>query len=288
MKKKILRIFIPIALLFLITESLHTFVPESDKTNSSILKVHIIDVGQGDAILIESDNQYMLIDAGEKGMSNIVIDYLEETGVNELDYVIATHPHSDHIGGLADVIDYYHVDKIIMPDVVHTSKTFENLLDTISENELKITKPIIGNEYTIGEATFVIIAPNSSYYDALNNYSVGIKLIYKENSFIFAGDAEKESEYEMLECGIDLDADVLKLSHHGSTTSSSQRFLDAVTPSIAIVSAGIDNQYGHPHAEILQAIKERKITLYRTDKEGTIILKADGENIVAVTSRQRE
>lgn len=279
MRKKILRILIPLALLFIFTEYLYITSQDSDKTNSSILKVHIIDVGQGDSILIESVGQYMLIDAGEKGKSNVVIDYLEDRGVKKLDYVIATHPHSDHIGGLADVIDYFQIGKIIMPDVTHTTKTFENLLDTISKNELKLTKPIVGSEYAIGTASFIIIAPNSSYYDDLNNYSVGIKLIYDENSFIFTGDAETESEYEMLENGINLDADVLKHGHHGSSTSSSESFLDAVSPDITIISLGTDNRYGHPHVEILKAIEERKITLYRTDIEGTIVLESDGKNI---------
>lgn len=287
MKKK-LRIFVPIALLLLLTESLFTAAPEGDKTNFSILKVHIIDIGQGDSVLIESDNQYMLIDAGEKGTSSLVIEYLEDSGVKKLDYVIATHPHSDHIGGLVDVINSFQVGKIIMPNVVHTSRTFENLLDTISDHALKITKPIIGNEYAIGEASFIIIAPNSLSYDSLNNYSVGIKLTYEENSFVFTGDAEIESEYEMLENGINLDADVLKLGHHGSSTSNSESFLDAVTPSIAIVSAGIDNQYGHPHVEILESIKEKNITLYRTDTQGTIILESDGKKISAVISHQTE
>lgn len=279
MRKKLLRILIPLTLLFLLTEYLYNASLDSDKTNSSTLKVHFIDVGQGDSILIESDNQYMLIDAGEKGKSNIVIDYLEDTGVKKLDYVIATHPHSDHIGGLSDVIDYFQIGKIIMPGAIHTSKAFENLLDTISDNELKLTKPIVGSEYAIGQASFIIIAPNSSYYDDLNNYSVAIKLVYDENSFIFTGDAEVESEYEMTKNGINLKANLLKLGHHGSTTSSSERFLDSVTPDIAIVSAGQDNKYGHPHVEILKAIEDRDITLYRTDLEGTIVLESDGKNI---------
>lgn len=289
MRRKILRILIPLALIFILTEYLYYTNPDSagthnekiykDDTFSSTLKVHIIDVGQGDSILIESDNQYMLIDGGEKKMSEVVIDYLEDTGVMKLDYLIATHPHSDHIGGLEDVINHFKIGKVIMPDVIHTTKTFENLLDTIAENQLKLTKPIIGNEYAIGEATFVIIAPNSPEYDNLNNYSVGIKLTFDENSFIFTGDAEVESEYEMISNGIDLDADVLKHGHHGSSTSSSDEFLDAVSPDITIVTAGADNKYGHPHREILAAVKKRNITLFRTDIEGTIVLESDGKNI---------
>lgn len=252
---------------------------ENEKNLTSSTKVHIIDVKQGDSILVESDDKYMLIDAGERNQANVVIDYLESVGVKKIDYLIGTHPHSDHIGGLADVIKSFQIGKIIMPNVVHTSKTFEYLLDTISNKDLKITKPIIGNEFNIGAASFVVIAPNSSSYDNLNNYSVAIKLINENNIFIFTGDAEISSENEMLNNGINLDADVLKLGHHGSSTSSGDKFLDVVTPVITIISAGEGNQYGHPHVEILQTLKERNIKLFRTDKQGTIILESDGKTI---------
>jgi|HigsolmetaAR203D_1030402.scaffolds.fasta_scaffold00576_3 competence protein ComEC len=254
---------------------------DNKKTNSSLIKVHFIDVGQGDSILIESGNKYMLIDAGERNKGSIVIDYLETIGVKKLDYIVATHPHSDHIGGLADVINHFNIGKIIMPNAVHTSKTYENLLDTISEKGLKITKAIPGNEYNIGDASFIILAPNGTDYDNLNNYSVVIKLINGNNSFIFAGDAEVQSENEMLKNGLNINADVLKLGHHGSSTSSSAKFLDAVTPDMAIISVGEGNQYGHPDAETLKSIKDREIKLFRTDKQGTIILESDGIKITA-------
>lgn len=251
-----------------------------DNTDTDkILNVHIIDVGQGDSILIQSDNRYMLIDAGERDKGRLVINYLESLGVKKLDYLIGTHPHSDHIGGLADVIRSFEIGKIIMPNVVHTTRTFENVLDAIADKGLRITKPTVGNEFTIGTAAFVIIAPNSADYNNLNNYSVGIKLINGENSFIFTGDAEIESENEILKNGISLDTDVLKLGHHGSSTSSSKNFLDALSPSISIISAGEGNQYGHPHVEILQTHKDRNIKLYRTDKQGTIILESDGNKV---------
>lgn len=253
-------------------------------TETTKLKVHFIDVGEGDSILIETDGKYMLIDAGENDKSQVVISYLDNLGIEKLDYVIATHPHSDHIGGMADVIRHYKIGKVIMPNATHTSKTYENLLDTISDKGLKITKAKVGQEYSLGDASFVILAPKSSDYDSLNNYSVAIKLTYGKNSFIFAGDAETVSENEMLQNdGLDLDADVLKLGHHGSSTSSSDKFLDAVSPDIAVISVGEGNQYGFPHDEVLQAINKRKIKLYRTDKQGTIILESDGSKITANT-----
>ncbi|MDI9508469.1 MAG: ComEC/Rec2 family competence protein [Bacillota bacterium] len=245
----------------------------------SILKIHIIDVGQGNCVLIQSNDQYMLIDAGDWDKGNLVVEYLKSLGIVKLDYLLATHPHSDHIGGMADVINNFQLDKLIMPNVIHTSKTFENLLDTISDNNLRITKPIVGTEYSLGSDQFVIIAPNRSDYDNLNNYSIGIKLTNGDKAFIFTGDAEIESEDEMLENDIDLDADVLLLGHHGSSTSNGERFLDAVSPDIAIISVGEDNQYGHPHDEVLQSVKDRDIKLYRTDKQGTIILVSDGKSI---------
>ncbi|TAH74979.1 MAG: MBL fold metallo-hydrolase [Anaerolineaceae bacterium] len=254
-------------------------IKDADQDSVTIVKVHIIDVGQGDSILIQSDDHYMLIDAGERHKGELVINYLKSLGVKKLDYIIGTHPHSDHIGGLADVILSFDVDKIIMPNVVHTTKTFEDLLDAISDKSLKITKPIIGNEFSLGTASFVIISPNETDYDNLNNYSVGIKLTHGDNTFIFIGDAEVHSENEMLRNGIDLDADVLKLGHHGSTTSSSDSFLDAVTPDISIISAGEGNKYGHPHVETLQKHLDRDIKLFRTDKQGTIILDSDGKTI---------
>lgn len=254
---------------------------EEDEGEQTKLKVHFIDVGQGDSILIQSDDSNMLIDAGEKHYSDTLVGYLKENGVTKLDYVIGTHPHSDHIGGLANIINSFQIGKVIMPNAISTTKTYEELLDTIADNKLKISKPIIGAEYIIGSASFVIIAPYGSDYKSLNNYSVGIKLVHKENSFVFTGDAETYSENEMLQNGIDLRADVFKLAHHGSSTSNSDDFLDAINPIICIISAKKDNSYGHPHVEIMQAMKDRDIHLYRTDEQGTIILESDGNTITA-------
>jgi competence protein ComEC len=247
--------------------------------HSKIMEVHFIDVGQGDAILIEEGNSTMLIDAGENNKGNTVVDYLKSQNVNELDYVIGTHPHSDHIGGLDTVLNTIPVKKVIMPSITHTSKTFEDVLDAIAKNNLTITPAVVGDRYWLGAASFTIIAPNASSYEELNNYSVGIKLTYGSNSFLLTGDAEKLSEEEMQKNGIDLSADVLKLAHHGSAYSSSKKFLDAVNPSYAVISVGADNDYGHPHADTLRAIQDRNIKLYRTDRQGTIVFASDGKNI---------
>lgn len=246
---------------------------------SSLCKVHFIDVGQGDSILIEADDHYMLIDAGENNQGTTVVNYLKEQGVKKLDYVIGTHPHSDHIGGLDTVINSFDIGKVILPDVIHTTKTFEDVLDAIAENGLKITKAAVGNTYSLGASSFTIVAPNASDYDELNDYSVSIKLTNGENSFLFTGDAEKLSEAQMLSNGIDLSADVLKLGHHGSSTSSHDKFLDEVDPVYAVISVGVDNSYGHPHKETLQNLKNRNIKVFRTDIQNTIIFTSDGKNI---------
>jgi len=260
-----------------LTPKEETIPAQSDLTN--IIEVHIIDVGQGDSILIETKDHSMLIDAGENNKGATVLDYLESQNIEKLDYIIGTHPHSDHIGGLDTVIRSIPVSKVIMPNVTHTTKTFEDVLDALKEKKLTITKAVVGDQYTLGPASFQIISPNSECYDELNNYSVGIKLTFADNSFLFAGDAEKLSEDEMRKNGIDLSCDVMKLGHHGSTSSSSSDFLDAVNLTKAIISVGADNEYGHPHEEILQAMKDRNIEVYRTDQQGTLVFTSDGKTI---------
>jgi beta-lactamase superfamily II metal-dependent hydrolase len=253
--------------------------PLETSKRADIVEVHFIDVGQGDAILIEANDATMLIDAGENNKGKVVADYLESQHITKLDYVIGTHPHSDHIGGMDTVLNEFEIDKIIMPSATHTTDTFEDLLDAIKENDLKITRAAVGDQYNLGSATFTIIAPNSPQYEDLNNYSVVIKLTFGNTSFLFTGDAGKMSEEEMLSSGIDLSADVLKLAHHGSAYSSSGAFLDAVNPTYAMINVGKDNDYGHPHAETLQAMLDRNIKVYRTDEQGTVVFTSDGKNI---------
>ncbi len=246
---------------------------------TTFLKVHFIDVDQGDAILIEANGHYMLIDAGQNDKGSTVVKYLNKLGVKRLDYVITTHPHNDHIGGIDTVIDVFKIDNIIMPAVTIDSETYQDVLDAIEAKKVKTTEAKVGNEYNLGEASFIIISPNGTGYDSLNDYSVGIKLTYGSNSFILAGDVQETSEKEMLENGIDLSADVLKLSHHGSSTSNKNSFLDKVDPEYAVISVGTGNKYEHPHSETMQAMKDRKIKVYRTDKQGTIIFTSDGKSI---------
>lgn len=243
------------------------------------MEVHFIDVGQGDAILVEADNAAMLIDAGESNKSSVVTKYLDSQHITKLDYVIGTHPHSDHIGGLNTVLNTYEINKVLLPDVIHTTKTYENVLDTIEKRNLSVTKAQVGNLYYLGSASFTILAPNSDNYEDMNNYSIVIRLKYGDSTFLLTGDAEALSEKEMLSSGMDLSADVLKLGHHGSAYSSCEDFLDAVKPSYAVISLGKDNEYGHPHQRTLRSIHDRNIKLYRTDLQGSIIFNTNGKTI---------
>ena len=252
------------------------------------LAVHFIDVDQGDSILAESDGRYLLIDAGENDQGDKVVVYLQQLGIDTLDYVIGTHPHSDHIGGLDDVIHNFTIGEMILPPVTHTTKTYEEVLDAAKDQGLSVTTPEVGKVYQLGSASFEIIAPNRDYGDDLNNWSVGIKLTNGENSFVMCGDAEAEAESDICDNGIDISADVLKLGHHGSSTSSSDIFLDQVNPEYAVVSCGLGNSYGHPHKETMDKMAEREISVFRTDEQGTVVAVSDGESITWSASAPAE
>jgi competence protein ComEC len=275
-----------ITLLAVLSILINQYITMSDQEASrnapipdGIMEVHFIDVGQGDAIFVETGNSTMLIDAGENSKGSLVREYLISQQVDKLDYVIGTHPHSDHIGGLDTILDSFEVNKVLLPDAVHTTDTFEDVLDSLEKQQLKVTRPVVGDRYSFGDASFTILAPNSSDYADLNDYSISIRLTYGNTSFLLTGDAEKLSEDEMLKNGLDLSAEVLKLGHHGSAYSSNTKFINAVSPSFAVISAGKDNKYGHPHAETLQAMQEHNIKVYRTDEQGSIVFTSDGQTV---------
>lgn len=242
------------------------------------LKVHFLDVGQGDSIFIElPTNETILIDASIKDASDKIINYLKEENVSKIDYVFATHPHSDHIGGMSAVIKAFDIGQIYMPKAVTTTKTYENLLLTIKDKNLKIKTAKTGNTIIdTDDLKLVVLAPNQDSYESLNNYSIVLKLTYKEKSFLFMGDAENLSEKEITG---DVEADALKVGHHGSRTSTSQAFLNKVNPSYAVISVGLNNDYKHPHQEVIDCLEKKNIKIYRTDQNGDIIFTTDGYNI---------
>lgn len=245
------------------------------------MKVHYINVGQGDSILIQVNNKNMLIDAGPKDNKGQLMSYLNSLKIGNLDYIIATHPHEDHIGNMADVINNFKVDNFYAPKVESTTKSFEKMILALKNKNLKINVIKAGvNSIDLGDSTKVsIFSPNKDKYENLNNYSPIIKVEYKENSFLFTGDAEKEVEKDVLSVGYNISADVLKFGHHGSSSSTSEVFFKKVNPSIGVISVGIDNSYGHPHKETLNLIKKNNLTVYRTDIDGNVVLVSDGQNI---------
>jgi len=255
-----------------------TTVEEVSKIKGNI-EVHFIDVGQADSILVKQGDNELLIDAGNNGDGDLVVNYINNLGIEDLEYVIGTHPHEDHIGGLDDVINNIKVENIIMPKTLSTTETYEDVINAISNKGLKVTSPKVGNTFKLGEAECTILSPNDSEYKDLNNYSVALKIVYGDNKFVFMGDNEFLPEHEILGNDIDVSADVLKLGHHGSDTSTSENFLNKVNPEYAVISVGKDNKYGHPSNEILDRLESRNIEVFRTDSQGTIIATGDGRDI---------
>ena len=246
------------------------------------MKVHYIDVGQGDATLVQVNGKNLLIDAGPNKSADSLVEYIKGIGVTTIAHVIATHPHEDHIGGMDEIFDAFEVKNFYSPKVEHTTKTFEKMINAVTNEGLKITtiKAGDGSKIDLGDGTKVeIFSPVDDKYNELNDYSPIMKITFGENSFLFTGDAEKLVEKQVIANGENIDADVLKVGHHGSTTSSSEDFIKEVSPDIAVIPVGEGNDYGHPHKEILELLEKNNINLLRTDFEGTIILESDGENI---------
>lgn len=253
------------------------------------IAVHYIDIGQGDSILITSGDVNMLIDCGEKSESAKLINYLNNCGIQRLDYVIGTHPHSDHMGGMSEIVKTFDIGECIIPEL-HSSDIpntvyYEKFLDAIAEKNVKLSYAELGRNINIGSSVGTIIAPHSPDYGNLNNYSVGLFLKHGNNSFIFTGDAEKQAEKEMIDAGVMLDADVYKVGHHGSDTSSSPEFLEAVSPEYAVISCGTGNSYGHPKDITMENLSKYTDKIYRTDLQGTIIFESDGNDYVIKTER---
>lgn len=271
-------------LLILVLLLLITGCSLNDTERANALEVHFIDVGQADSILIKTSSSSMLIDGGNNSDADKVVKYLESKGIRKLDYIIGTHPHEDHIGGLDEVVNTFEIGKIIMPKVQTNTKTFESLLNAIKNKGLKVTSAKSGLQFELDSKTKgEVLSPIDDKYDEINDYSAVIKLTYGNTAFLFMGDASTLVEKEMLEKGVNLRADVLKVGHHGSKYSTSDDFLKAVSPKYAVISVGIDNAYNHPHEETLK--KLRSINPFRTDKDGTIIITSDGNKISVTKER---
>lgn len=262
-----------------------------------ITNVHYLDVGQGDSILICGSQKNVLIDGGERNQGNAVLADLKEYGIKTIDCIIATHPHSDHIGGLIDVLEYaaqysdLTVKQVIVPEIpendIPTTSVYEDFLNSVEENDLSLTYAEYEMTLELGSGTMTLYPPVSGVdYSSLNDYSVCAHLQCGDISFFFTGDMESESEYDRLEAGLleGVHANVLKAGHHGSSTASSMELLNQLNPDYAVISCGTGNSYGHPHQEALERLNLFCDHIYRTDLDGTITCTTDGTNL-AWTSR---
>lgn len=260
----------------------------TDSTVTGNLEVHFIDVGQGDSILIKQGDHTMMIDFGNNNKGTYLQKYLNEQGITTLDYAIGTHPDADHIGGMDVILYKFDVETVMMPDIASDTNTYRDVIDTCEGKGYEIQHPIAGQSYLLGDAQFQILWPDGGTYSDNNDNSIVIKLSYGENSFLFCADASSKIEEKMIQSGLDVQADVMKLSHHGSSTSSSQAFLQAVNPSYAVISCGYGNTYGHPHRETMTLLQNLNLPFFRTDVQGTIIAYSDGTNLTWNVSKSTE
>ena len=252
------------------------------------VSVHFIDVGQGDSTLIIAPDKTVLIDGGDNGWGPTVLAYLRGQGVSEIDILIATHPHADHIGGLIDVIRELPIGEVIAPELpdalIPTTRTYTNFLLALLERSLSITPAQVGDTRDLGGGAVLTIHGPVRDYAILNDMSVVSRLKFGETSFLFTGDAELAAEHDLATAG-GIRSTVLHIGHHGSRTSTTEIFLAAVSPSIAVIPCGLDNQYGHPHRSVIERLNAANIRILRTDLDGTVVLTTDGHSIGVRTER---
>ncbi len=248
------------------------------------LQIHYIDVGQADSILITNNNHSMLIDAGNNEDGEKLVNYLKSLNITNIDYVVGTHPHEDHIGGLDDIINNLNVQEVYLPEAMTTTKTFEDVLDAIANKNLSITIPTIGETFKLGEAEFEVIYTGTEE-QSLNESSIILKMIFGKHTYLFTGDTTEEIEKTILTDNINID--VLKVAHHGSKYSSSEEFLKIATPEYAIISAGENNSYNHPEPETITRLEKHTNKIYITKELGTIILNSNG-NVIEITTKKTD
>ena len=255
-------------------------VQETLKETNSNLKVYFIDVGQGDCTLIEKNGEYVLIDAGNNRDGKKLVNYFNSLGITKFKYVIGTHPHEDHIGGMDDIIKNFNIEHYLMPDLITPTPTFEEVLKQLENKNIKYEVPEIDSTFKLGNAKFKTIFIDNDEED-MNNSSIVLKLTYKNISYLFMADAEKKVENQIL--NKDIKSNVLRVGHHGTKYATTKEFLNAVNPEYSVISVGKDNDYGFPKQDVLNRIKNSGSRLFRTDTRGTIISTTDGDTITFET-----
>ena len=258
--------------------------PAPEVPEGSSFAVHFIDVGQADSALVACDGQYMLIDGGNAEDSDLIYAYLKEQEVSHLDYLVATHLHEDHIGGLSAAPYAATVGTALAPETDGTTKVFKNLVKSLASRDVELTVPAAGDTFSLGSAQVTVLGPVKAYDDT-NNTSLVLSVSYGETTFLFTGDMEYEAEIDLVESGANLSADVLKVGHHGSSSSTGYRFLREVIPTYAVISVGDGNSYGHPTEAVLSRLSDAGVAVYRTDLNGDIIVRSDGTNLTFETER---
>lgn len=284
-RRKLSRSQIILDICILLVVLLIWYVTETRKAGAEVtegsIEVHIIDVGQADCALVRTENGNILIDAGSNDSEDDLCEYLDLFGVEKFEYCIFTHPHEDHIGGADRVLAEYEVENVIIPDVETNTSTYDRMMEAIEYSGATLIYAEAGGQYNLGELYIYIVAPVviDSEHD-LNNVSVMAVISFGDMDFMFTGDAESTEESDVLSEGFDIDCEFLKVGHHGSSTSTSKRFLEAVSPELAAISCGKENRYGHPHTETLERLDRYGVEYYRTDTDGTLVFVCDGKTIL--------
>ncbi len=290
-KKRTIKTSLAIMLLLPVLLTACATAPPEEKTPAAVadvdgrLTVTFLDVGQGNAVLVENDGLFMLIDGGDREYSSFVVSYLKQQGVEELAYVVASHYDADHINGIVGALHAFPCKQVLAPEYATDTRVYDSFCEVIEEEDIALAYPAVGETYTLGDAAFTIVCPEQYGAKEANDNSIGLRLAYGDNSFLICGDAGVEMEEKMLSGGVALDSDVYLASHHGSGGSSSPEFLEAVSPQIVVISVGADNSYGHPAQRVLDDIAKVGAGVYRTDECGTIRIASDGEQLTVTTER---